>query len=80
MGGADVKRRAGAGYSTRISFGAGSWIKARAVLLGGAEVGPGNLLAAGSVVRAGVYPVSALLAGVPTRVVRHRTEEGGKET
>ncbi len=71
------ERRAGEGYSCPISVGAGSWIGARVVLLGGAEIGPGSLIAAGAVVLAGVYPAQALLAGVPARVVREFSDEKG---
>lgn len=73
IGGAS--RRAGEGIAASISVGEGSWIGARAVLLGGAEVGPGSIVAAGALVRAGVYPDQALLAGVPARVVRQLSEE-----
>lgn len=69
------ERRAGEGYSAPITVGAGTWIGARVVLLGGAELGPGSLVAAGAVVRAGVYPPQALLAGVPARVVRQLPDE-----
>jgi acetyltransferase-like isoleucine patch superfamily enzyme len=68
-------RRAGEGCSAPITIGAGSWIGARVVLLGGVEVGPGSLVAAGAVVRPGVYPAQALLAAVPARVVRHFADE-----
>jgi len=50
------ERRAGEGYAASISVGAGTWIGARVVLLGGAELGPGSLVAAGAVVLAGAYP------------------------
>lgn len=78
VGGAE--RRAGEGYSAPISVGAGSWIGARVVLLGGAEVGPGSLVAAGAVVRAGVYPAQSLLAGVPARVVRQLPNNSAVES
>lgn len=63
-------RRAGAGYAQPIKIGDGTWIGARVVLLGGADVGCGCVIAAGAVVRGGVYPADSLLAGVPARVVK----------
>lgn len=75
IGGAE--RRAGEGRAAPISVGAGSWIGARAVLLGGVEIGPGSLVAAGAVVTAGVYPAQSLLAGVPARIVRQLSDTDG---
>ncbi|WP_373693888.1 hypothetical protein [Parafrankia sp. BMG5.11] len=63
-------RRAGKGYSSSISVGEGTWVGARALILGGAELGPGSIVAAGAVVLAGTYPPNALLAGVPAKTVR----------
>jgi carbonic anhydrase/acetyltransferase-like protein (isoleucine patch superfamily) len=40
------------------------------VMLGGAHVGAGCVVAAGAVVIAGTYPAQSLLAGVPARIVR----------
>ena len=63
-------RRAGQGFSAPISVGDGTWIGTRAVILGGAKLGPGTLVAAGAIVRAGEYPSNAMLAGIPARVVK----------
>lgn len=64
----DSTRRAGSETSCGIVVGAGSWIGARACILGGAELGKGTIVAAGSVVLRGKYPAHVLLAGVPARV------------
>jgi acetyltransferase-like isoleucine patch superfamily enzyme len=47
------------------------WIGARAILLPGAQIGAGAIIAAGSVVR-GEIPPLAIAAGVPARVVGAR--------
>ena len=65
-----VQRRAGEGYAADISIGSGTWIGARAIVLGGSQVGPGSIVAAGAVVLPGVYPENVLLAGVPARVAK----------
>lgn len=69
------ERRAGAGYASSILVGDGTWIGARVVLLDGADVGDGCVIAAGALVRGGVYPAQSLLAGVPARVVK-KLDEG----
>jgi len=61
----DTAVRAGKGAGHDILIGEGSWICARAVILGGARIGPGSVIAAGSVVLAGEYPPNSFLAGVP---------------
>lgn len=63
-------RRAGAGLSKPISVGDGVWIGARAVILGGVDIGSGCVVAAGAVVLPDSYPEHVLLAGVPARVVK----------
>lgn len=68
------KRRAGTERATSIEIGSGTWIGCRATLLGGARIGSGSVIAAGAMVIAGDYPDSALLAGVPARVVRQLSE------
>ena len=62
--------RAGNGQAEDIVVGAGSWIGCRATILGGAHVGPGSVVAAGSVVLPGQYPENSVLAGVPARPVK----------
>jgi acetyltransferase-like isoleucine patch superfamily enzyme len=51
------------------------WIGAKAVLLPGARVGDGAVVAAGAVVR-GAVPAFAVVAGVPAKVVGQRRRGG----
>jgi acetyltransferase-like isoleucine patch superfamily enzyme len=59
---------------TRI--GAGSWLGTNVVVLAGAQIGRHVTVAAGSIVR-GVVPDHSVVAGVPARVVRRWTADGG---
>jgi acetyltransferase-like isoleucine patch superfamily enzyme len=52
-----------------VSIGDEVWVGARAIILKGVTVGPGAVIAAGAVVNRDV-PARALVAGVPSRVVR----------
>ena len=61
-------RRAGAGHSQSITVGDGCWIGMSSLILGGAHIGSGTVVAAGSVVLAGTYPENVLLAGVPAKI------------
>jgi acetyltransferase-like isoleucine patch superfamily enzyme len=54
---------------TVISLGENCWIGARAVLLAGARIGPGAIVAAGAVVDFEVPP-NALVAGNPAQIKR----------
>ena len=54
-----------------VSIGAGCWLGAGAVILPGAQLGRNVVVAAGSVVRAGVVPDFSVVAGVPAKVVRY---------
>ena len=63
-------RRAGIAHSQSISIGDGCWIGTSTVILGGAHVGKGTVIAAGSVVIAGSYPENVLLGGVPAKVLK----------
>jgi maltose O-acetyltransferase len=65
-----LERRAGEGFSRPIIIGDGTWVGARALVLGGANIGAGSMIAAGAVVRPGMYPCSSLLAGVPAEIKR----------
>jgi maltose O-acetyltransferase len=51
-----------------ITVGAGSWIGARATVLGGAEIGPGVIVTAGSVI-SGVCTGGFVYSGVPARKI-----------
>ena len=63
-------RRAGAGHSQSITIGDGCWIGTSSLILGGAHVGRGTVIAAGAVVVAGTYPENVLLAGVPAKILK----------
>ena len=63
------KRRAGRAHGSAITVGDGTWIGARAIILPGVTIGPGCVIAAGSVVVADCPP-NGLYAGVPARLVR----------
>lgn len=66
----DSSHRAGAGVSSSICIGDGTWIGTRAIILPGVIIGPGSIVAAGSLVRKAVYPPNSLIAGVPARIRR----------
>lgn len=63
-------RRAGPPASSDVMIGDGTWVGARAVILPGAKIGKGSIVAAGAVVTAGSYPDNVLLVGVPARVAK----------
>ncbi len=65
----DSRRRAGEGQNYRITVGDGSWICARATVLGNTAVGRGSVVAACACVTRDV-PENTLVAGVPARTVR----------
>ena len=48
------------------------WVGANVTFLGGARIGRGCIVGAGSLVRAGEYPAYSVLVGVPARVIRSR--------
>lgn len=60
------KRRAGRGWASPIRVESGCWIGAKSILLGGVTIGPGSVLAAGSVVVKSVNG-GYLAAGVPAK-------------
>lgn len=64
------QRRAGLGFSKDISIGDGSWVGARAVILGGADIGLGSVIGAGALVLPGRYAPNSLLVGVPAKAKR----------
>lgn len=53
-----------------VTIGDDVWIGAHVIILKGAHIGNGSVVAAGSVVCSGRYPDNALLAGNPARVRR----------
>jgi acetyltransferase-like isoleucine patch superfamily enzyme len=67
-------KAAGPGESRPIYVGDGSWIGARATLLGGTNIGECTIVAAGSVVK-GDFPPRSLIGGVPARIIRDLSAE-----
>jgi maltose O-acetyltransferase len=63
-------RRAGSCTARDIVIGNGCWIGTSVTILGGAIVGHGTVIAAGSVVLPRAYPPNVLLAGVPAKPIR----------
>ncbi|MCU1741496.1 acyltransferase [Pseudomonas sp. 20S_6.2_Bac1] len=57
-------RRAGTGTALPITVGAGCWLGAKSLVLGGVSIGEGAIVAAGSVVTRDVAP-NTMVAGVP---------------
>lgn len=51
------------------------WIGARSIILQGVTIGEGAIVAAGSVVSKDVPPYT-VVAGIPSKVIKHRTIEG----
>lgn len=62
----DSDRRAGDVRGEDITIERGSWIGARATILGGVTIGAGSIVAAGAVVTKSVEP-GTLVGGVPAR-------------
>jgi acetyltransferase-like isoleucine patch superfamily enzyme len=58
-----------------VSIGDFSWLCLGAIVLKGANLGEGTIVAANSVVRAGAYPPYSLLAGSPAKVIRSIPKE-----
>ena len=63
----DSLRRAGSGKSDSINVGDGTWIGSSVTILGGANIGKGSIISAGSLVLPGDYPKNTLLGGVPAK-------------
>jgi acetyltransferase-like isoleucine patch superfamily enzyme len=61
-----------------VRIGAGTWLGTNVVVLPGADIGRNCTVAAGSVVR-GTIPDHSVVAGVPAKVVRSWTLDGGWE-
>lgn len=62
-------RVAGKGYSLPITIGEGCWICTGATILGGTNIGPRSIVAAGAVVK-GEFPAGSLIGGVPACLLR----------
>ena len=59
-----------------VRIGSGSWFGANVVILPGTVLGRNTTVAAGAVVR-GEFPDHVVLGGVPAKVLRHYSVEGG---
>ena len=59
-------------HSEGIEVGGDCWVGAKAIILDGARIGRGSVVAAGAVVRSGIYPEYSILGGVPARVIGQR--------
>jgi acetyltransferase-like isoleucine patch superfamily enzyme len=59
-----------------ITIGDNCWIGARVTFLDGSSISEGCVVAAGAVVR-GEFPPFSVIAGMPARLVRRRTSDGG---
>jgi maltose O-acetyltransferase len=64
----DLDRRAGPRYTDGVSIGKGTWVGANCVILPGVRIGPGCVIAAGSVVTADC-DANGLYAGVPAKLI-----------
>ncbi len=64
------ERRAGKGMCLPITIGDGTWVGTRTTILGGANIGKGCVIGAGSLVLPGNYPDNTLILGVPAKVKR----------
>ena len=62
-------QRAGANVAEPVVIEAGSWIGARATILGGVTIGEGAVVAAGAVVTRSVAP-NTMVGGVPATLIR----------
>lgn len=69
-------RRAGAVTARAVHIQDGAWLGADCIVLPGLTIGPGAIVAAGSVVTTDVEP-DVLVAGVPAKVVRRLDHEPG---
>lgn len=72
------RRRAGPGFVAPIVVGAGCGIGVRSVLMPGASLGPGCIVAAGSVVTRSFGP-DLMISGSPARVSRRMAQEDGTQ-
>lgn len=70
-----ASRRAGLGTVGTVSVGSGVWIGAFSVLLPGVHLEDGIVVAAGSLVKKGIYPANCLLAGNPAKIMKLYVDE-----
>lgn len=58
-----------------VNIGSDVWIGARAIILGGVNIGHGSVIAAGSIINKDVPPY-AVVAGIPGKIIKFRFDEG----
>jgi acetyltransferase-like isoleucine patch superfamily enzyme len=71
----DIPIGAQPGIESAVEIGSGSWIATNVVILPGTRLGRNTVVGAGAVVR-GEFPDYAVIAGVPARVIKVRSETG----
>lgn len=64
------ERRAGMDISKSIVIEDGCWIGAGSIIIAEVSIGSGSIVAAGSVVKKGIYPPNSFLAGNPAKVIK----------
>lgn len=67
-------RRAGEGVSTKVVIGSGTWIGARATIVGHSEIGSGCVIGACAMVK-GRVPDNTMVGGVPAKPIMTDLEE-----
>lgn len=56
----------------KVTIGDDVWIGARVIILPGAEIGKGTVVAAGTVVPGKIYPENVVLGGNPAKIIKFR--------
>jgi maltose O-acetyltransferase len=72
---AGVFRRAGRGLQNGINIGPGTWIGARALVLGGCRTGAACVIGASATLLGKEYPSDSLIVGCPGKVLRRLAVE-----
>lgn len=69
------------GYSSPqpVNIGDDVWIGRNVIILPGANIGDGVIIAAGAVVPRGKYPSYTIIGGVPARVIKSRKENSNEK-
>jgi acetyltransferase-like isoleucine patch superfamily enzyme len=65
----------GVGPAARVAVGAGCWLGVNVCLMPGVSLGQDCIVGAGSVVTRS-FPAGSILAGVPARLLRQRSDDG----
>jgi len=65
----DSPRRAGKGFNKDIKINRGSWIGARAIILGGVTIGDACVIGAGSMVNKNIEK-NTVVGGIPAKTIR----------